>query len=146
MTTPDNHDNKENYDNQDNNDNNNHLHMKSYRDLDVYNLSFDLSLRIRELTLKLESYDKYEVGSQIRRSSQSIKDNIVEGYGRKRYKADFIKFLVYSYASQLEAKSQAEFLHVATKDENWKTISDELDKLGIKIHNFIKYVEKNWKV
>ncbi len=119
--------------------------MKSYKDLDIYNIAFDLSLRIRELTLKLESYDKYEVGGQIRRSSQSIKDTIVEGYGRKRYKADFIKFLVYSYASHLEAKSQAEFLHIAVKDETWKTIADELDALGIKIHNFIIYVENNWR-
>ena len=119
--------------------------MKSYKDLDIYNIAFDLSLRIREMTLKLESYDKYEVGGQIRRSSQSIKDTIAEGYGRKRYKADFIKFLVYSYASHLEAKSQAEFLYKAVKNEKWNTIADELDSLGIKIHNFIIYVENNWK-
>ena len=31
--------------------------------------------------------------------------NIVEGYGRKRYKADFIKFLVYSLSSCLETKN-----------------------------------------
>ena len=119
--------------------------MKSYKDLEIYQISFDLSLRIRELTLELDSHDKYEVGGQIRRASQRIKDTIVEGYGRKRYKADFVKFLVYSYASHLEAKSQAEFLHLAVKDEKWLEIYEELDSLGIKIHNFIKYVEKNWK-
>lgn len=119
--------------------------MKSYKDLEIYNIAFELSLKIRDLTLSLDSHDKYEVGSQIRRSSQSIKDNIVEGYGRKRYKGDYIKFLVYSYASHLEAKSQSEFLHEALKDPKWKTITDELDLLGIKIHNFINYVENNWK-
>ena len=119
--------------------------MKSYKDLEIYQISLDLSLRIRELTLTLDSHDKYEVGSQIRRSSQRIKDTIVEGYGRKRYKADFIKFLIYSYASQLEAKSQAEFLFLAIKKKEWDKIASDLDKLGIKIHNFIKYVENNWK-
>ncbi len=119
--------------------------MKSYQDLEIYQISFELALRIRRLTLQLESHDKYEVGSQIRRSSQSVKDNIVEGYGRKRYKADFIKFLIYSYASQLEAKSQAEFLYKALNDESWLKITSDLDELGIKIHNFIKYVENNWK-
>ena len=118
--------------------------MKSYKDLEIYTVSFDLALRIRELTLKLESHDKYEVGSQIRRSSQRIKDTIVEGYGRRRYKADFIKYLIYSYASQLEAKSQAEFLFKATDNSDWNEIVIELDTLGIKIHNFIKYVDENW--
>lgn len=119
--------------------------MKSYKDLEIYIIAFELSLKIRELTLKLESFDKYEVGGQIRRSSQSIKDTIVEGYGRRRYKADFIKFLVYSYASNLEAKSQAEFLHQAVNDKKWKSIAEELDSLSIKIYNFITYVENNWK-
>jgi len=119
--------------------------MKSYKDLEIYTSSFDLALRIRELTLKLDSHDKYEVGGQIRRSSQRIKDTIVEGYGRKRYKADFIKFLVYSYASQLEAKTQAEFLFELTDNSDWNKIVMELDSLGIKIHNFIKYVDDNWK-
>lgn len=118
--------------------------MKSYKDLEIYTISFDLALRIRELTLKLESHDKYEVGSQIRRSSQRIKDTIVEGYGRRRYKADFIKFLIYSYSSQLDAKSQAEFLFKVTNNNNWNKIEIELDALGIKIHNFIKYVDENW--
>ncbi len=118
--------------------------MKSYKDLEIYTISFDLALRIRELTLKLESHDKYEVGSQIRRSSQRIKDTIVEGYGRRRYKADFIKYLIYSYASQLEAKSQTEFLFKATDNSDWNDIVIELDTLGIKIHNFIKYVDENW--
>ncbi|MBC8320158.1 MAG: four helix bundle protein [Bacteroidetes bacterium] len=119
--------------------------MKSYKDLEIYQISFDLALKIRELTLKLESCDKYEVGGQIRRSSQSIKDTIVEGWGRRKYKADFIKFLIDSYASHLEAKSQAEFLHLSVKDSTWLEIAEKLDALGIKIHNFIKYVENNWK-
>jgi four helix bundle protein len=32
-------------------------------------------------------------GSQIRRSGKSIRSNIVEGYGRRRYKMDYIRFL-----------------------------------------------------
>jgi four helix bundle protein len=108
---------------------------KSYKDLEIYQIAFDLAVRIREKTLKLPNPDRYEVGGQIRRSSQSTKDAIVEGYGRRRYKPDFIKFLVYSYASNLEAHSQAEFLHVAYPKEGWDGIGQALDSLGIKIHN-----------
>jgi four helix bundle protein len=119
--------------------------LKSYKDLEIYQKAFDLAVKIREKTLKLPSPDRYEVGGQIRRSSQSTKDNIVEGYGRKRYKSDFIKFLVFSHSSNLEAKSQAEFIHLAYPEEGWDSIAQELDSLGIKIHHFLCYVEKNWK-
>jgi four helix bundle protein len=118
---------------------------KSYKDLEIYQISFDLALRIRENSLKLPNPDRYEVGGQIRRSSQTIKDSIVEGYGRRRYKSDFIKFLIYSYSSNLEAKSQAEFIHAAFPKEGWDVIAQELDLLGMKIHRFVSYVEENWK-
>ncbi|MCX6171922.1 MAG: four helix bundle protein [Flavobacterium sp.] len=52
------------------------------------------------MSLLLPKYELYELGSQLRRSSDSIVTNIVEGYGRKRYKSDFIKFLVYSHHTQ----------------------------------------------
>ena len=119
--------------------------MKGYTDLEIYNLAFNLSVRIYKLSIKLPNPDKFETGSQIRRSSQSVKDNIVEGYGRKRYKADFVKFLVYSHASCLEATSQAEFLAEVHPGTEWAQIAKEMDKIGIKIYNFMNYVEKNWK-
>ncbi|MEZ4906476.1 MAG: four helix bundle protein [Saprospiraceae bacterium] len=56
--------------------------------------------------MQLPNYEMYEQGSQIRRSSKSIKDNIAEGYGRKKYKADFIKFLIFAHASCDETISQ----------------------------------------
>lgn len=43
--------------------------------------------------VKTAKHEMYELGSQLRRSSDSVTTNIIEGYGRKRYKADFIKFL-----------------------------------------------------
>lgn len=76
--------------------------MKSYKDLDVYNLGLTLFYKCHSFSLKLPKHEMYELGSQLRRSSDSVVTNIVEGYGRKRYKADFIKFLTYSYASCLE--------------------------------------------
>ena len=119
--------------------------MKGYKDLDIYNITFRLAVKIYRLSIKLPNPDKFETGSQLRRSSQSVKDNIVEGYGRKRYKADFIKFLVASHASCLEATSQAEFLAKIHPESEWSEIALELDKAGIKIYNFINYEEKNWK-
>ena len=66
--------------------------MSSYRDLDIWKLSKELVIEIHKMSLsELPKFELYEVGSQIRRSSKSIKSNIVEGYGRRRYKQDLIR-------------------------------------------------------
>ena len=119
--------------------------MKSYKDLEIYQISFDLAVKIYHLSMKLPHPDKFETGGQIRRSSQTTKDTIVEGYGRRRYKADFIKYLVYSHSSLLESTSQAEFLAALHPGTGWEEIVDELNKLGIKISNFLIYFELQWK-
>ena len=95
----------------------------------------------------LPKYELYELGSQLRRSADSVNSNIVEGYGRKRYKADFIKFLVYSHSSCLETKGhllKIRNLYVGLIPEIERYITD-YDVLGAKIFNFIKYVENNWQ-
>jgi four helix bundle protein len=120
--------------------------MKSYKDLEIYSIAFDLAVKIYRLSIQLPNPAKYETGGQIRRSSQTTKDCIVEGYGRRRYKADFIKYLIYSHSSLLESTSQAEFLEVLHPNSGWTEIADELHKLGIKINNFTNFVEINWKV
>ncbi len=74
----------------------------SYRDLEIYSTALQLFLLVHPLTLKLPKYEMYELGSQLRRFSDSITTNIVEGYGRKRYKADFIKFLVYAHRAVMK--------------------------------------------
>ena len=72
---------------------------KSYKDLDIYKKAYKLAIEIHEMSLKLPKFEIFEDGSQIRRSSKSIKSNIVEGFGRRRYKQEFIKFLTYALAS-----------------------------------------------
>lgn len=85
--------------------------MPCYKELEIYQLACRLSIKVHETSLKLPQYELYEPGSQIRRSSMSIKDNIAEGYGRKRYKADDIKFLVYAQASCDETTSPLEMIY-----------------------------------
>ena len=120
--------------------------MKSYKDLEIYQIAFELAIKVYHLSMKLPCPDKTETGGQIRRSSQSTKDLIVEGYGRRRYKADFLKYLVYGHASVLESISQAEFLDNIHPDTGWAETATSLDLLGIKVFNFISYVEENWKL
>jgi four helix bundle protein len=102
---------------------------------------------VHPTSLKLPKYEMYELGGQIRRSSDSVVSNIVEGYGRRRCKADFIKFLVYSHSSCLETinhLTKIEKLYPNTF-ENSLNIIEQYENLGGKIFNFIKYIEDNWK-
>jgi len=121
--------------------------MKNYKSLEIYKLSYNLAIKIHNMSVKLPRYELYEEGSQIRKSSKGITSCIVEGYGRKKYKADFIKFLVYAHASCDETILHLNFIK-DTHELNEKEIKNFLDsynQLGSKINRFIQYVEKEWK-
>lgn len=121
--------------------------MKSYRDLEVYNLSFQLAKDVYKMNMSLPKHEMYEQGSQVRRSSQSIKDNITEGYGRRRYKAEFIRFLIFAHASCDETTSQLNMINDIhfSNETNINELIKSYELLGAKINRFIKYVEVNWK-
>jgi len=91
----------------------------------------------------------YEEGRQIRESAKSVPSNIVEGFGRRRYKKEFIQFLTYSLGSCDETKEHLEILF-ETKSLKDKEIFDyflaKYEELGKKVVNFIKAVEKGHKV
>jgi len=121
--------------------------MNSYRDLEIYKLAFELAVRVHYASLKLPKFELYEQGSQIRRSSKSVKDQIAEGYGRRRYKAEYIKFLIYSQSSCDEALSQLEMLKILYPEfTEFKDLTEEYDILGRKINRYIEYVENNWRI
>jgi len=118
---------------------------KGYRDLDVYSLAHDLGVDIHGFSLKLPKYEIYEIGSQLRRSSKSISANIVEGYGRKRYNAEFSKFLVYALASCDETSEWIRYVkdcHPALSEQADHMLIS-IDTLGRKLHSFMQSVEAN---
>jgi four helix bundle protein len=121
--------------------------MKSYRDLEIYQLSYRLAVQIHIFSLTLPKYELYEEGSQIRKSSKGITSCIVEGFGRRRYKADYIKFLTYSHASCDETILHLNFINdthrIDEKEMNY--FFEKYDELGRKINKYIKYVESEWK-
>jgi len=118
--------------------------MKSYRDLEIYQISYNLAIEVHPKTLMLPKYELYEEGSQLRRSSKGICSAIVEGYGRRRYKADFIKFLIYAHASCDESLLHLNFIS-DTHGGKMKEYIEKYEMLSKKINNFIQYVETEWK-
>lgn len=121
--------------------------MKNYKDLEIYNESYELAIKIHRMSLNLPKYEIYEEGSQIRKSSKGITACIVEGYGRKKYKAEFIKFLIYAHASCDETILHLNFIKdcYMLDEKEIQSFLDMYGKLGSKINKFIQYVEKEWK-
>jgi four helix bundle protein len=121
--------------------------MKSYRDLEIYKESKRLAIEIHKMSLTmLQKFEMFEEGNQIRRSSKSVTAMIVEGYGRRRYKADFIKHLVYAQSECDETIVHLDFLFEtgSMRDlEKYTQLKNDYDLLSKKINKFIQWVESN---
>lgn len=64
--------------------------VMGFRDLRVYQLAFNSSMKIFELTKKWPKEEKYSATDQIRRASRSVCANIAESWRKRRYPAHFV--------------------------------------------------------
>lgn len=119
-----------------------------YKKLDIWQRSRELVIDIHKMSLKLPKFELYETGSQIRRSMKGVKANIVEGYGRRHYKNDFIRFIIYALASTDETIDHLETLHETGSlkdDTQFQQLHERLNILSKMINNFLSSVQKNHK-
>ncbi len=118
--------------------------MQSYRDLEVYQRAHKAGVDIHFFTFELPNHEKYEMGSQLRRSSKAISSNIVEGFGRRRYKAEFIRFLIFAQSSCDETIEWINYIEGCYPE--LKKRAEEFNNLyagiGKKLNSFIKAVEE----
>ena len=79
--------------------------IRSYKDLIVWQKSYELSLLIYKLTRNFPREESYGLSSQVRRSAVSIPSNIAEGYARQR-RLEYIQFLQIAFGSGAELETQ----------------------------------------
>ena len=119
---------------------------QSYKDLEIYQVAHELAIEMHEMSLTLPRFELYEEGSQIRRSSKAISTNLVEGFGRRRYKNEFIKFLIYALASCDETREHLDLLF-KTKSfgdkASYERFAHRYDELGRRLNKFTQSVERN---
>jgi four helix bundle protein len=119
----------------------------SYKKLEIWSLARTLSIDIHKMTLnEIPKFEMYEEGSQIRRSVKSVRSNIVEGYGRRKYIQDYIRFLSISQASNDETIDHLEILFETgslTNEILFSELHDRLEILGRKLNLFIQSIEKS---
>lgn len=118
-----------------------------YKDLEVWQLARALTIDVHQMTLaELPKFEMYEEGSQIRRSVKSIRANIVEGYGKRRYKMEFVRHLTYSLGSARETEDHLNTLWETGSLTNEPLYHDMLartDTLIAKLVVFTRGVEAN---
>ena len=75
-----------------------------FRDLIVYQKSYQLALEIFDITKKYPKEEKYSLVDQIRRSSRSIPANIAEAWIKRKYPKSFVSKLLDSLAEESETE------------------------------------------
>lgn len=117
--------------------------IKSFKDLEVYNLSYTMAMEIFFLTRKFPKEEVYSLTSQIIRSSRSISSNIVEGWAKRTYENKFKVQLVDALGSSAETQNWILF----AKDcgyitvEEFELFNNKLDIIG----KMLTKLHQNWK-
>jgi len=101
----------------------------SYRNLEIWQLARELTIDIHKMSKTLPNFEMYEEGSQIRRSIKSVRSNVVEGYGRRRYKNDYIRFIIYALSSNDETIDHLEILFETESLTNKELFEDLYKRL-----------------
>jgi four helix bundle protein len=83
--------------------------IRSYRELDVYQMAMSGAMRIFELTKGFPAEERFSLVDQIRRSSRSVCANIAEAWRKRRYKAAFVSKLSDAETEAAETQVWLEF-------------------------------------
>src|SRR3989344_5496429 len=117
-----------------------------YRNMEIFQLGYDLSLDIHRLLDKFPDKEKDNIISQMRRAVTSIPLNIAEGSVKKSQR-EFLNFLSYAYGSAKELDvllSMSKDLGYITKSQ-YDSIFGKLDELMAKLFGFMENVEEKFE-
>ena len=116
--------------------------IKSYRDFEVYQRAYKISLEIHMLSLKFPKIEQYGgLADQLRRATKSISMNIAEGYGKHSSSAlEFKRYLSISLGSKNEVDVQLQYckdLSYITADE-YSKYYNEYQEIGKMLYTLIQ--------
>ena len=100
--------------------------FRTFEDLEVYKKAREFRKRMYGVARRLSDFEKYELGSQIRRASVSLTNNIAEGHGRYHYLEE-IKFELQARGSLAELLDD---LNVC-EDEQYLTTTEVTELKGL---------------
>jgi four helix bundle protein len=117
--------------------------LKNYRELLVWQKSYQLCLEIYRITKGFPKEEKFGLTSQIRRAVVSVPSNIAEGYGRKTT-PEYIHALYVAYGSNCELETQILFSRDLgyIEVEDMKKLQEGIGEVERMLKALIKSLEK----
>lgn len=117
--------------------------IKRFEDLEIWIEARRLSMEIILISKTTELNKDFKLKDQIKGSSGSVMDNIAEGFERNG-NGEFRQFLSIAKGSAGETRSQLYrvFDNEYINEQRLTNLISEYEKLSIKIHNFITYLNK----
>lgn len=70
------------------------MKIRSHEELQVFQLAFQASMKIFELSKNFPKEEKYSLTDQIRRSSRSVCANLAEAFRKRKYPKYFVSKLM----------------------------------------------------
>lgn len=118
--------------------------IKRFEDLEIWQESRRLSKEIILLSKITNLKTDFKLKGQIKSSSGSVMDNIAEGFERNG-NGEFKQFLSVAKGSAGESRSQLYrvFDNDYITEEKLNLLVADYEKLSIKSHNFITYLNNN---
>lgn len=118
--------------------------INSYKELIVWQKSFDLVKKIYKLTDNFPKSEIYGLTSQMRRAAISIPSNIAEGFVRKHTK-EFSQFISIAFGSGAELETQlllAKDLNFVSEGE-FKNLDNLLSEIMKMLNSLLAKLKKN---
>lgn len=113
----------------------------NHRDLLAYKKSFELAMKVFEVSKHFPKEEKYSLTDQIRRSSRSVTVTITEAYRKRVYPKNFFSKLSDAEAENSETQVWLDFSLACDYLEEVKY--DELTALNNEVGKLIYYMMNN---
>ena len=116
----------------------------SFRNLTVYKKAFSLAMEIFEITKLLPPEEKYELTSQIRRSSRAVCRAIGEGYRKRQYPKHFSSKMSDADMENTETQISLDFMKSCEyiSEKRYNEILSKLEETGRMLNHMIENPEK----
>ena len=119
--------------------------IKSFRELDVYQLALQQAKKIFIVTQDFPKEERYSLIDQIRRSSRAVNAMLAEAWGRRRYPPAFINKVNEALGEALETQAWLDHAHQCgylssgqyhELDEAWQHIGAMLNRMMARANQF----------
>lgn len=117
---------------------------RGYRDLKVFQLSYEAALEVFEATKTFPREERYSLVDQMRRSSRSVPANIAEAWYKRKYPKSFVSKLIDSAGEAGETEVWVDFScdHGYLSNEMKNTLLQKYSEVNKMLNSMINQPEK----